>query len=223
MPEYMRQKRARSHWRMLVIIGIGSALTWVLIALYAKPIVIDVTKLRQAFRFDGKSVFNSETQPFMQAPAPLPDSKVSQPIYYQEPTQASISWDQKSTNVDLNKGQRQTVFNDQNYTPKKTINTIQPPPKQFFASAEPPPPREQTRRITHEGSWVWESADHKKASSGLFHWTEINGRVDLSSVCKGDYKYGSIEYRDCRKGAKVYLARLCKSYHAACSAGSLTP
>ncbi|TRX75656.1 hypothetical protein [Pseudomonas mangiferae] len=220
---YLRRRNSNGVWRVILTLILGSILTWWLVALYAKPIIIDITKIKQAFRFAGQPVFNSENQPFSQISAQVPASRIGQPTYSQEPVQVLISWDQEVTQVNIKKVQRQTVFNDQNYTPKTAINTIQPPPKRFFSSAELPISKQQFRRATHEGNWIWESADHKKARHGLFHWTEINGRVDLSSVCKGDYKYGSIEYRDCRKGAKVYLARLCKSYSAACGAGSLTP
>lgn len=40
---------------------------------------------------------------------------------------------------------------------------------------------------------------------------------EWGSVCR-NYRSGSLEYRDCRKGAKVAFKNMCGSYRPACAA-----
>ncbi|WP_234035835.1 hypothetical protein [Ectopseudomonas mendocina] len=53
-PDYLRNKKKPGPWRMVAILGVGSAITWGVIAMFAKPIVIDVDQLKQAIHVDGK-------------------------------------------------------------------------------------------------------------------------------------------------------------------------
>lgn len=59
-PDYIRNNKKQSPWRTVVILGAGSAITWGLIALFAKPIVIDVNQLKQAIRIGGQPVFSEQ-------------------------------------------------------------------------------------------------------------------------------------------------------------------
>ena len=62
-PDYLRSKKKPGPWRMLAILGVGSAITWGVIAMFAKPIVINVDQLKQAIHVDGKPLFSQQQAP----------------------------------------------------------------------------------------------------------------------------------------------------------------
>jgi hypothetical protein len=45
----------------------------------------------------------------------------------------------------------------------------------------------------------------------LAQWQSINNRIDSSSVCS-NHKRGSLDYRGCRKAAKVYFREQCRAW-----------
>ncbi|MCD5992221.1 hypothetical protein KDX38_01155 [Pseudomonas sp. CDFA 602] len=53
--------------------------------------------------------------------------------------------------------------------------------------------------------WQW---DRKRTYVAA--WTVTDNRIDGSSVC-GNLRRGSIDYRECRKGAKVYFKEQCRT------------
>lgn len=120
---------------------------------------------------------------------------------------------------------RQTVFNDDNYQPRGAINSI-PAPRQIHTSTT----RRQinTQAFTKSAPWSWESYGYGTGTrtnrkGGQFSYTVRNGLIDTNSVCN-NYKYGSLDYRDCRKGAKRYFQRACSNgNHEACSGADMMP
>lgn len=54
--------------------------------------------------------------------------------------------------------------------------------------------------------WQW---DGKRTYAA--QWTIADNRIEGSSVC-ANYRRGSIEYRECRKGAKVYFREKCREW-----------
>lgn len=48
-------------------------------------------------------------------------------------------------------------------------------------------------------------------AAGSVKWKERGGRIAHDSVCY-NIKYGSIEYRKCRKQAKAYFKKQCRNY-----------
>lgn len=132
------------------------------------------------------------------------------------------------------KAKKQTVFNDQNYTPKGAVNSIPPPPSRYYQPGETKT-RAQVREINRAfngpprhpisktAPWTWETQAagqgmRKGRVSGRFSYTVTNGRVDTNSVCSNEVR-GSIRYRDCRKGAKAYFKNQCRAGSVeACSA-----
>jgi hypothetical protein len=75
--------------------------------------------------------------------------------------------------------------------------------------SEPLSPR--TKRVTAynvERATVWQW-DGKRTYAA--EWTINHNRIDDSSVC-ANYRRGSIEYRECRKGAKVYFREKCREW-----------
>lgn len=124
---------------------------------------------------------------------------------------------------------KQTVFNDQNYQPKGSINTIAPPPSRYYEQGQARTNaqiREVQRSFNGVSStrtipWSWKS--EKSHRSGKFTYVERSGRIDTPSVC-ANYKYGSLIYRDCRKAAKKYFKDACSSqFKAACGAADMIP
>ncbi|KFE57474.1 hypothetical protein IV01_03910 [Pseudomonas syringae] len=69
----------------------------------------------------------------------------------------------------------------------------------------------RTKRITAyniETATIWQW-DGKRTYAA--EWAINDNRIDGSSVC-GNYRRGSIEYRECRKGAKVYFREKCREW-----------
>lgn len=110
-------------------------------------------------------------------------------------------------------GTRQTTFDEHNYRPREIVNRLpaQRAPRVERTTAKRPKPR------TRSAKWSWQT--HDGIIRGTFKWHEQDGRIDFASVCLNE-EAGSLRYRDCRKGAKVAFARLCRERRdpAACHA-----
>lgn len=101
---------------------------------------------------------------------------------------------------------KQKAFNDSNYTPKQPMNTYSPPTYKEVASQS----QSQTRRVQRErdGQWI------DKWSGGARYYAEweiINNYIENTSVC-ANHRRGSIDYRECRKGAKQFFKEQCKGW-----------
>lgn len=222
-PDYIRRDKNPGPWRMVVILGIGSAITWTLIALFAKPIVIDVNQIKQGIRVGDQLLFSQQPAESYRAPAhaiqeaPAPFKPVPQ-VARLPLSQAEIEWFDHTSEKAVER--IHNTFNDKNYKPRTDINTMQPPPQQYYASnTKVQAQRQAVTRQTNRSNWRWENGYHKMPVSGRFEWVVINGNIDFSTVCQ-NYKYGSLIYRDCRKGAKVAFKNMCGSYEPACSAAN---
>jgi len=182
--------------------GIGSAVLSALVFTFGKPVVLDVNQIKQGIHVGGKPWFNQEPEQPMQ-PVGQP-SVASYEAPAAEPTPALQ--------------QRQTSFNDGNYTPRPVANTMQPPPARYYAASSTNSTQKRSvSRQTHLSNWSWEKGHNKQRISGQFEWTVVNGKIDYNSVCQ-NYKRGSLVYRDCRKGAKVAFKGMCGRYTPACAA-----
>ena len=105
---------------------------------------------------------------------------------------------------DVEKGNKpkQTVFNDNNYTPRGATNVVSTEGlRQSAAYQSPQAPERKTRQRSTFTVWKpiksWDGHTIYNRAS----WTFIDGRIDGGSVCSY-YRRGSIEFRECRKGAK---------------------
>lgn len=222
-PEYVRNKKKPSPWRFLTILGICSAVLSTVAFTFGKPVVLDVNQLKQAVHVGGKPWFNQEPaqsiQPVSQpsvasyeAPVAAPAPNPLQRLLSQE----EIEWFEEGSERALQ--QRQTSFNDNNYTPRPVTNTMQPPPARYYAANSTNSTQKRSvSRQTHVSNWSWENGHNKQRISGQFEWTVVNGQIDYNSVCQ-NYKRGSLIYRDCRKGAKVAFKQICNRYQPACAA-----
>lgn len=210
-PEYLRTKRP-SPWRMIAIASTGTLLTFSALALMDFGIVIDVSKLKDAFQVHTASIPHTQSQPAPEAPVQTetPTSIAITPYPSYQATHPPVTQEH-------NVQGKQVVFNDYNYTPKPAANTYQTPSAVPIAEARPAQ-NQRKQRVTRSAHWKWENGYEKKRVSGRFEWIEVNGEIDLSSVCQ-NYRHGSFIYRDCRKGAKVAFNNMCGSYEPACYAG----
>ena len=213
-PDYIRNNKKQSPWPMVVILGVGSAITWGLIALFAKPIVIDVNQLKQAIRVGGQPVFSEQPaqtyseplQPIQEAPAPF---EPAPQIVQQPPSQADIEWSERQAALAVQRSQNS--FNDSNYTPKQPASTYTPPTYKQVAAASTSNER-KSNTVSRERTSKW----IKSWSGGtnyLAEWVAVNNYIDSSSVC-ANHRKGSIDYRECRKAAKQHYHEECRTWRA---------
>ncbi|MGA4445857.1 hypothetical protein ACPA0O_01040 [Ectopseudomonas chengduensis] len=126
-PDYLRSKKKPGPWRMVAILAVGSAITWGVIAMFAKPIVINVDQLKQAIHVDGKPLFSQQPapQPYSEPEEPIrlpsiPIDSPAQRVAYEPVSQpqpyASMEWTEEEKARAI--ASSQNVFSDKNYTPK---------------------------------------------------------------------------------------------------------
>ncbi len=178
-PDYIRNNKKQSPWRTVVILGVSSAITWSLIALFAKPIVIDVNQLKQAIRVDGQPVFSQQPaqtyseplRPIQEPPAPFePAPQVVQP----PSSQADIGWSKQQ--AALAEKRMQNSFNDSNYTPKSIMNIM--PATQM--TTEPVARQQRRQEIVVVGKET-RLRDYCPHPQGSIELRNCRMRVDLES------------------------------------------
>jgi hypothetical protein len=69
-----------------------------------------------------------------------------------------------------------------------------------------PTQQHASRELTQESIHKWDGNGQY-----LAQWQSINNRIDSSSVCS-NHQRGSIDYRGCRKAAKVYFREQCRAW-----------
>nr|WP_312231896.1 hypothetical protein [Pseudomonas sp.] len=211
IPDYIKPRKKQGPWRTLAILGIGSAIFWGLVTVFSKPIVIDVAQLKQAIRFGGEPVFSQHpTQPQQPPSEALQgnDQDWIRSNQAQQTIQANRELEEWSRQRAHETQERQTSFDDSNYKPKQTVNTYAAPTYQQLVAATPESskkPRATQRRERESQAIIgWD----KKIYYAV--WDVIDNVVDGGSVC-ANYKKGSFEYRECRKGVKQFFHDNCKS------------
>ncbi|MFI8980460.1 hypothetical protein [Ectopseudomonas khazarica] len=215
-PDYLHSKKKPGPWRMVAILGVGSAITWGVIALFAKPILIDVNQLKQAIHVDGKPLFSQQPapQPYSEPELSLSQSAIPtdppvQDVQPYQQTQADIEWAEKSKAMAIER--IRNSFNDNNYTPKQPANTYTPPAIQHVAATQKTEKR-QTKQTSREQTARW-IRSWNGGSKYLAEWVAVNNYIDGSSVC-ANHRRGSIDYRECRKAAKQHFHEECKTWRA---------
>ncbi len=217
-PGYIRNNKKQSPLRMVMFLVVCSAITWGLIALFAKPIVIDVNQLKQAIRVNGQPLFSEQLAPSPAQAYSDPAEPIRLPSMPLEPAQqvvqpsaskAEIEWFERVGAIAAERAKNS--FNDNNYRPKQPQNTYSPPAIQQIAEA--PVAREQAQRSTSQertATWIkgWNGG-----TNYLAEWVSVNNYIDSTSVC-ANHRRGSIDYRECRKAAKQHFHEECKSWRA---------
>lgn len=198
MPEYLRTRKKAGPWRFLALLGLGSAIFWVLALMFGKEIIIDINQIKSGIRFADKPVF--EAEPEAPQVSALEERQVS--VDRKAMALAEMLSAQKQPAI------RQTSFNDQNYQPTGAINTIPAPKPTLYAA------NAQSKRVPHKpvlqtDYWTWTGADRKRTRRKI-QWQTVNGWIQYHTVCQNERR-GSIEYRDCRKAAKEYFVHRCRT------------
>jgi hypothetical protein len=220
-PDYLRSRKKPGPWRMVAILGVGSAITWGAIALFAKPIVIDVEQLTQAIRVDGKPLLSPQPAPQTysepEEPIRLPSIPIDPPaqrFVHQSANQpqpyASIVWTEEEKARAI--ASSQNVFSDKNYTPKQPASTYTPPATHRIAQAPQQTQQRQTRQVSRERTSKWIKS-WNGGTNYLAEWLSVNNYIDGTSVC-ANHRRGSIDYRECRKAAKQHFHEECKTWRA---------
>lgn len=113
--------------------------------------------------------------------------------------------------VDARKAQpKQTDFNDSNYVPRQPQNIVSTEALRNSQAykRQSSEPATKSVQVEHDAKWI------EKWSGGgsyLAEWTSINNRIDSTTVCS-NHKRGSIDYRECRKGAKQFFKEQCRAW-----------
>lgn len=212
-PEYLRSKRG-SPWQMVAVLGLGSAITWGLIALFAKPIVIDINQIKQGIRVGGQPLFSQQpteqystpAQTIQEAPAPFESAPqmASPPL-----SQAEIEWFEENEAFAIERAKN--IYNDKNYKPKQPQNTYSSPETQQIAAGPTVSERKQ-RQVSRERTAKWIKS-WNGGTNYLAEWVAIDNYIDSTSVC-ANHRRGSIDYRECRKAAKQHYHEECKTWRA---------
>lgn len=220
-PDYLRSKKKPGPWRMAAILGVGSAITWGVIALFAKPIVIDVDQLKQAIHVDGKPLFSQQPapQPYSEPEEPIslpsiPIDPPAQQVAYEPVSQtqpyASMEWTEEEKARAI--ASSRNVFSDKNYTPKQPASTYTPPATHRIAQAPQQTQQRQSKQVSREHTSKWIKS-WNGGTNYLAEWLSVNNYIDGTSVC-ANHRRGSIDYRECRKAAKQHFHEECKTWRA---------
>jgi len=162
----------------------------------------------------GNYLKHQLTPPNARYHPPLPT--VSSPAAPHQPAPEDTFWN----NVERNKqveadrtASRQTVFNDANYSPRTDINTIQSPHRQgTHASGRVATSRQQVLNGARQVTLRWEDARRNRYDwRGEYRWRDSQIVYDDLCASPSPHRKGSIEYRACRKAAKVYLRDQCRA------------
>ncbi|MCY1365244.1 hypothetical protein D9M69_520830 [compost metagenome] len=104
---------------------------------------------------------------------------------------------------------KQTDYNDQNYTPRQPDNVVSMEGVRQSSAYQQPVQQKATSRKTVEkethGIPKWDGGGY------IASWTVVDNYIDGGTVC-GNYKRGSIDYRECRKGAKQFFKNECRAW-----------
>jgi len=220
-PGYIRNSKRPFPWRTVGVLGVGAVITWGLIALFAKPIVIDVNQLKQAIRVDGKPLFSQQPapQPYNEPKPPLslpsiPLDPPAQQVVRQPANQiqphASLQWTESEKAKASTRSRHE--FNDSNYIPRQPASTYTPPAIHQIAAAPRQTPQRQAQQASSERTSKWIKG-WNGGTNYLAEWVSINNYIDGTTVC-ANHRRGSIDYRECRKAAKQHYHEECRAWRA---------
>lgn len=143
-----------------------------------------------------------------EAPSSLPPFEEPTP---NQPTTEAIFWSNIKQREEERKARiKQTDYNDHNYMPRQPDNVVSMEGVRQSSADQQPAQQTTTRSRTIEkhGEWIdkWSGGARYYAT-----WTTVNNYIDGGSVCD-NHKRGSIDYRECRKGAKQFFKEQCRAW-----------
>lgn len=194
-PQHLKRNR-QSAGKWVAAITIGAAFT-----------------VLAAYVADYKLPFPPEL-PFTQAPPAetySPKYEFNEPTGQPAKTPEQLFWDDVNERNRQQVQPKQTVYNETNYAPKGATNVVDMDAvRQSEAYRNPTATSSRSFRNSTEqsGAWVdkWSGGAHYYAE-----WMVLNNYIDNTSVC-ANHKRGSIDYRECRKGAKQFFKEECRSW-----------
>lgn len=219
-PGYLQRKKKRKLYYPVRLLIFGLVVVCSGLAVLSKSIMINFDQLKQAIYINGKPLFNQEipTQPYADPKEiRLPSLPIAPPVQQlayrpanQSQPQASIQWADKQP--ERAAPSSKNSFNDSNYTPKQPASTYTPPVTHRIPVAPQQTQPRQAKQVSRERTAKWiKSWDG--GTGYLAEWISVNNYIDGTSVC-ANHRRGSIEYRECRKGAKQHYHEECRKWRA---------
>lgn len=196
-PDYLKERNRPHEFGRFIVAGmLGLCVTG--LALYVAS--ISFTRWEAPEPVPGAAAVHQQADANLQA-------MIDEPIRPIDRSAEQAFWQ----DVEVDRTQpKQTVFNDSNYIPRQPQNIVSTEPLRNSEAFKRPSsePVKRTVQIERDSQWI------DKWSGGaryLAEWTAINNRIDSTSVC-ANHKRGSIDYRECRKGAKQFFKKQCRSW-----------
>lgn len=163
--EGKHQAKGASPW--LILAG-ASAIIWILVTMYAKPIVINVDKIKEAISWNGKPLTKEKPVPIQHYQNATNPTAQSLGADVEELKRQALQHLIRQEQIKQQQSIKQRSFNENNYVPQPIVNTASFQP----TSVER---RERSRTVTVRG-------------------IDLEKRIE--DHCPG--REGSIERRECR-------------------------
>lgn len=206
-PPRVRGRQRSALWPAVVAVMVALMMGWAVLMNTGKSLVIDMDALRQVVRLVDPSALQATSlpTPHAQVENPAPASLPAPPLEVVTPA-AQLGWQAAPP---IRSGQQlRNEFNDSNYQARAPHNIYTAPAIQSPAPSRQP----RAARAESERTAVWiKSWDG--GTRYLAQWHSQNNYIDGGTVC-GNHRKGSIEYRECRKGAKQYFHEQCRVWRA---------
>lgn len=194
-PEYLRRKRSQNLGKWALSIALGLALSGLALHMAGSKLLFLPQSQANQLSYPENSTRISNYNALEKQP-----QKTSEELFWE-----SVNARNKSNQP------KQTAYDDSNYTPTGAVNVVSMEAiRQSNGYRNPSTSRKKktTNRIQHTGAWV------NKWSGGARYyaeWVVIENYIENTSVC-ANQKRGSIDYRECRKGAKQFFKEQCRAW-----------
>ncbi|HBP1034177.1 hypothetical protein ACLHTP_03700 [Pseudomonas aeruginosa] len=194
-PEYLRRKRSQNLGKWALSIALGLALSGLALHMAGSKLLFLPQSQANHLSYPENSTRISNYNALEEQP-----QKTSEELFWE-----SVNARNKSNQP------KQTAYDDSNYTPTGAVNIVSMEAiRQPNGYRNPSTSRKKktTNRIQHTGAWV------NKWSGGARYyaeWVVIENYIENTSVC-ANQKRGSIDYRECRKGAKQFFKEQCRAW-----------
>ncbi|HBO5517154.1 hypothetical protein ACM7YN_31120 [Pseudomonas aeruginosa] len=194
-PEYLRRKRSQNLGKWALPIALGLGLSGLALHMAGSKLLFLPQSQANHLSYPENSTRISNYNALEKQP-----QKTSEELFWE-----SVNARNKSNQP------KQTAYDDSNYTPTGAVNVVSMEAmRQSNGYRNPSTSRKKktTNRIQHTGAWV------NKWSGGARYyaeWVVIENYIENTSVC-ANHKRGSIDYRECRKGAKQFFKEQCRAW-----------
>lgn len=182
MPEHLKSKKQEGPWRLVAMMGVGTAIVWGAITLFGKGFIDNANSIKegQGLRPD---IGLARTAPKGEGER---TESVRQEHYYQPPRVQGVDEVVIRDNNESEEGgtpdqRKQTTFNDRNYKPKGAVNVVSFHQEDFEHSTRVAPIQKQQKIVVvgrREDKW--------------------------ESACSFSGREGSTEKRDCKARMNLY-------------------